>query len=110
MGSELVSCDDQGTICIWEAASDSNYKCVGTIEGGVPCCSLAVRKGFIVAARTDGCVRIYGLVSGAAGAVAICSVEAFAYDALQTCLLVCKVSQNCLNLLVLLSVMHILCT
>lgn len=61
--SELVSCDEGGTICVWDAARDDEYKCVRTIEGGVPCCSLAARKGFIIAARTDGCIRIYGLVS-----------------------------------------------
>lgn len=63
LSSELVSCDANGTICVWEAAADNDYKCMRTIEAGLPCCSLAVRKGFIIAARTDGCVRIYGLVS-----------------------------------------------
>jgi hypothetical protein len=33
-----------------------------TMQARAPCCSLAVRKGFIVAGGTDGCVRIYNLV------------------------------------------------
>eukprot|EP00879_Flechtneria_rotunda_P025816 GHRR01027463.1.p1 GENE.GHRR01027463.1~~GHRR01027463.1.p1 ORF type:complete len:249 (+),score=58.24 GHRR01027463.1:1131-1877(+) len=64
LGCELVSCDDQGNICVWEATSADKYTCLRIIEGGVPCSSLAVRKGFIIAGRTDGCVRIYRLRDG----------------------------------------------
>eukprot|EP00879_Flechtneria_rotunda_P028751 GHRR01030969.1.p1 GENE.GHRR01030969.1~~GHRR01030969.1.p1 ORF type:complete len:313 (+),score=62.62 GHRR01030969.1:373-1311(+) len=67
LGCELVSCDDQGNICVWEATSADKYTCLRIIEGGVPCSSLAVRKGFIIAGRTDGCVRIYRLVSPDSG-------------------------------------------
>lgn len=67
LGSELVSCDDQGTVCVWQAKRNDCYECVTTIEGGVPCCSLAVRRAFIVAAQVDGQVKLYGLVSTPAG-------------------------------------------
>jgi len=63
IGCELVSCDDQGNIRVWQAHSSGSYVDTGLeIKAGCPCCSLAVRKGFIVAAGTDGSVRIYHLV------------------------------------------------
>jgi WD40 repeat protein len=66
LGSELVSCDDEGIIRVWQAQSSSSYADMGlriSITAGVPCCSVAVRRGFIVAGCTDGCVRIFSLVS-----------------------------------------------
>lgn len=64
MGCELVSCDDEGSIRVWQAHSSSSYLESGvSMQAKAPCCSLAVRKGFIVAGGSDGCVRIYNLVS-----------------------------------------------
>lgn len=61
---ELVSCDDQGTLAVWTADNASCYSCSHTIPGtGVPGCSVAVRKGFILCGKTDGTVQVYGLVS-----------------------------------------------
>jgi WD40 repeat protein len=63
IGCELVSCDDEGSIRVWQAHSSSSYLEAGvSMQGHVPCCSLAVRKGFVVAGGADGCVRIYNLV------------------------------------------------
>lgn len=63
IGCELVSCDDPGNIRVWQAHSSGSYVDTGLeVKAGSPCCSLAVRKGFIVAAGTDGSVRIYNLV------------------------------------------------
>lgn len=73
LGCELISCDEQGTICVWEAQRADRYNCVQTIQGGMPCSGLAVRKGFVIAGRTDGAVRIYGLVSRAL--VASCRID-----------------------------------
>ncbi|KAF6263935.1 WD40-repeat-containing domain protein [Scenedesmus sp. NREL 46B-D3] len=61
LGSELVSCDDQGRVCVWQVRDEQTVQCVGAVEAGQPCCSLAVRRGFVVAARVDGCVQLYGL-------------------------------------------------
>lgn len=64
IGCELVSCDDQGIIRVWQAQSSSSYVDAGvSVKAGVPCCSLAVRKGFVIAAGSDGCIRIYHMVS-----------------------------------------------
>jgi hypothetical protein len=64
LGCELVSCDDEGRMRVWRANSSSSVEDSGVcILIGGPCSSLAVRKGFVVAAGTDGCVRIYNLVS-----------------------------------------------
>jgi hypothetical protein len=68
LGSELVSCDDQGRLCVWQVKDEQSVQCVATMEAGQPCCSLAVRRGFVVAARVDGCVQLYGLVSAHIGA------------------------------------------
>jgi WD40 repeat protein len=66
IGCELVSCDDQGIIRVWQAHSSVSYLDAGvSVKAGVPCCSLAVRKGFVIAAGSDGCIRIYHLVSSA---------------------------------------------
>eukprot|EP00877_Chromochloris_zofingiensis_P008531 jgi/Chrzof1/3931/Cz13g13240.t1 len=62
---ELVSCDDQGTLAVWTADNASCYSCSHTIPGtGVPGCSVAVRKGFILCGKTDGTVQVYGLKDG----------------------------------------------
>lgn len=67
---ELVSCDDQGTVRVWQAQGSSSYVDAGvSMKAGVPCCSLAVRKGFVIAAGNDGCVRIFNLVSTAVATV-----------------------------------------
>lgn len=69
IGSELVSCDDAGTIRVWLAQAAGSYvpDTGVVIKAGVPCCSLAVRKGFIIAAGIDGCVRIYNMVRRVGG-------------------------------------------
>jgi len=67
VGCELVSCDECGDICVWEAQQADTYFCRQKIQGGIPCSGLAVRHGFIIAARTDGIIRIYALVSADSG-------------------------------------------
>lgn len=63
IGCELVSCDDEGSIRVWQAHSSSSYLEAGvSVHAKVPCVSLAVRKGFVIAGGMDGCVRIYNLV------------------------------------------------
>lgn len=63
IGCELVSCDDEGSLRVWQAHNSSSYLEAGvSMQAQAPCCSLAVRKGFIVAGGADGCVRIYNLV------------------------------------------------
>jgi hypothetical protein len=81
LGSELVSCNDQGRLCIWQVKDEQSVQCVATVEAGQPCCSLAVRRGFVVAARVDGCVQLYGLVSAAAqlAATAFAAVDVVVY-------------------------------
>lgn len=64
-GCELVSCDEQGSICVWSMQRPDSCHCVSTIQAGLPCCSLAVRNGCVIAAHTDGCVCMYSLVSHA---------------------------------------------
>ncbi|WIA13891.1 hypothetical protein OEZ85_002463 [Tetradesmus obliquus] len=61
LGSELVSCDDQGRLCVWQIKDEQSLQCVAAAEAGQPCCSVAVRRGFVVAARVDGCVQLYGM-------------------------------------------------
>eukprot|EP00775_Hariotina_reticulata_P011426 gene11426-11572_t len=61
VGCELVSCDDCGNICVWEAQQADTYCCTQKIQDGMPCSGLAVRSGFVIAARTDGIIRIYSM-------------------------------------------------
>jgi WD40 repeat protein len=64
LGSELVSCDDDGSLRVWLVPSSSGYMATDVaVATGAACCSLAVRRGFIVAAGVDGTVRIYNTVS-----------------------------------------------
>jgi WD40 repeat protein len=63
IGCELISCDDEGSLRVWQAHSSSSYLEAGvSMQAKAPCVSLAVRKGFVIAGGTDGCVRIYNLV------------------------------------------------
>jgi hypothetical protein len=62
-GPELVSCDEGGGIVIWSARLAAVYERVAAIDGSVAVAGVGIRKGLVVAARVDGTVRIYGVVS-----------------------------------------------
>jgi hypothetical protein len=63
LACRLVSCDETGSIAVWEATDANSYRVISTIEGeGVPCSSLAVRNNFVICGRLDGKIRIYGMV------------------------------------------------
>ena len=63
-GCSLVSSDDAGAVCLWEAASASSYTRRHALVGhGTPCVALAVRGETVVAAFQDGVVRLHDMVS-----------------------------------------------
>eukprot|EP00891_Asterochloris_glomerata_P002415 jgi/Astpho2/2415/fgenesh1_pg.00044_%23_45_t len=60
----LVSSDDGGAVCLWEAASASSYTQRHALMGhGTPCVALAVRGETVVAAFQDGVVRLHDMMS-----------------------------------------------
>ena len=62
-GCSLVSSDDGGAVCLWEAASASSYTQRHALMGhGTPCVALAVRGETVVAAFQDGVVRLHDMV------------------------------------------------
>ncbi|GFR46250.1 hypothetical protein Agub_g7799 [Astrephomene gubernaculifera] len=66
LGCNLVTCDEEGGIAVWEALSiGPGYKLLTSIPpSGTPVVSVAVRRDIVVAARLDGAVQLYGLRDG----------------------------------------------
>lgn len=69
LGCNVVTADESGAIAVWEGLSSGSggYTVMHTIAaaaGGAPAVSLAVRSDFVIAARLDGTVQLYGLRDG----------------------------------------------
>jgi WD40 repeat protein len=61
---ELVSCDDDGGLAVWEADASGLYAVKRQGRLPSPATSVAVRRGLAICGCLDGTVRIYSLVGG----------------------------------------------
>jgi WD40 repeat protein len=65
MGTRVVTGDQEGVVCVWDAQSASKLHHVTTIAtSNVPVSSIGVKSGLIIVARVDGNVQMYDLSTG----------------------------------------------
>ncbi|GAX80237.1 hypothetical protein CEUSTIGMA_g7675.t1 [Chlamydomonas eustigma] len=60
----LVSCDQEGLITLWDAVSTSNLSLANTIsQSSEPVVSVALRRNYMIVARLEGCFQVYDMAS-----------------------------------------------